>query len=142
MKITANIRAPYHLRSHLNNEVLHLSMTCISSIVDVNIDFLKIFSDFFLPKNVTFVKIGNFSLSGLNFVYYFMKCLSHTVVIIGQWDKKRVEISVSELQLLKGIKQYRDLCLNVWSTKSLNPSIILSRNFNPTVLWILKTWLD
>ena len=33
------------------------------------------------------------------------------------------------------------LCLNLWSTKWLNPSLILVKNFNPSLQSTLNTWL-
>ena len=51
--------------------------------------------------------------------------------------RKWVEVSVSWSQLQIGLTQSWKLCLNLWSFKWFNPSLILVRNFNLLLLSIL-----
>ena len=55
--------------------------------------------------------------------------------------RKWVEVSISWPQLQTGFTQSWQFCLNLWSAKWLNPSLILVRNFNPSLLSTLNTWL-
>ena len=54
---------------------------------------------------------------------------------------KWVEVSISWPQLQTKFTKSWKLCLNLWSDKWLNPSLTLVRNFNPSLLSKLSTWL-
>ena len=58
---------------------------------------------------------------------------------LEQWRRKWVDVSIFWPQLQIGLREFRKPCLNLFSRKSLIPSLSLVSNLIPLGLWHLKT---
>ena len=67
--------------------------------------------------------------------------LNLSLVNLGQWRKKRFNVSISELQIQLGLRVSKKLCLNLYSFKWLRPMRRRVRKVTPFGWLTLKTSL-